>query len=239
VGGDSHVVELKLAGNGQVIALGAARSIQDDSGLTVSGSDGPTTYVRSTDAEGRSIMRLVFVQKSPRAAAPVQASRAIAESVVVAEANLSITTNPSESSERAELNALTTALDASFREDSSSGLRPVESALIAESDHAGSRAQATTGATRQAVVRATIPQRADHSTNADVNRMMEHRGSADDDDSLVAALEVSELAAAVLHPQPKYLVLAMLIIGTFARTFTRIRRMSIARRLRRWGELSV
>ncbi len=235
-----HVVELKLAGSGQVVAYGAARSVQDDSGLTVGGSDGPTTYVRSTDAEGRAVMRLVVVQRGPRSVALAESSRVISESVVVAEADLDSTALPAELTERADLNDLSTALDASHQDNSISKSHRHESALIAESDRAGLRTQPLQSTAKKTVVRTTML-RADHSANADIHSAIgDHVSateSADGDNGVVAVLEVSELAAAVFHPQPKYLVLAMLIIGSLARPFSRIRRSSIIRRLCRSDNL--
>ena len=233
-GGD--VVELRLAGSGQVVAYGSSRSLQDDAGQTVGDSDGPTTYVRSTDADGRSVMRLVFVQKGPRAAAPIKPQRVIADSVVVAEADLDSTTSPAEPSERATLCEVATALDTPQSRESSHGSQRGESTLLANSNRIGIRATPT----QSMASRTAQAQHRVQPGNAQLPEAVRNQNAAiestDDENQVIAALETSELAASVFHPQPKYLVLAMLIVGTLARPFSRVRRALEVRRIRRLSD---
>ena len=237
-----NLVELKLAGSGQIVAYGAARSLQDDSGLTVADSDGPTTYVRATDAEGRSVMRLVFVQKGPRVVTPARPQQIIAESVIVAEAELDSNADLTESSERVELSEVATALDTPHPEKMnqvSRGHGSVLMAKIAEADRVGSRTLSIDSAVIGSSTRSTTTAYASHIANSRMHEVGRNQNASIDakenDDQVIAAFETSELAAAVFHPQPKYLVLAMLIIGTLTRPFSRVRRSFLVRRLRGLG----
>lgn len=237
-----NLVELKLAGSGQIVAYGAARSLQDDSGLTVGDSDGPTTYVRATDAEGRSVMRLVFVQKGPRVVTPARPQQVIAESVIVAEAELDSNAALAESSERAELNEVATALDAPHPEKMNRGSRSHESTLmanLAETDRVGSRTSSIDSTAKGSATRSATTSYANHSANPRGSEAGHNQNASieatENDDQVIAAFETSELAATVFHPQPKYLILAMLIIGTLTRPFSRVGRSFLVRRLRGLG----
>lgn len=221
------VIELRLAGSGQVVAYGSSHSLQDDAGLTVGDSDGPTTYVRATDADGRAVMRLVFVQKGLRTTATVKPQRVIADSVVVAEADLDSTPSLTDSSERATLTEVATALDAPQADESTQVTqKSSESTLMANTNPTTMRVASKPSTT-------TRTRSAGHDSPAANSRVIHDvactRGAAThlsgNEDQDVADFETSELAAAVLHPQPKYIALAMLIVGTLARPFSRVRRL--------------
>ena len=80
-------VELQIAETGQVVSVVAGTSIQGSHGLTVIDDHSPTTYLQSTDSEGRTQSRLVFVSRAARLvpdSQPVAADEA--DGVIVADA---------------------------------------------------------------------------------------------------------------------------------------------------------
>lgn len=208
-------VEVRFAETGQVVAVGSSSAVQDSNGLTVSDDGAPTTYLHSTDADGRTYSRLVFITRTTRSApsSELPASND-ASGVVVADVESAIQSADEELAARPDLHDLETALDSANPETATSPSSQLDDSqpLLA----------ATTRTLRTSSARAaTSLERASSTASgaAASDRQFSTERASDDNRSS------DDLSVApFFDPTTRNVVLSVCVLGTLARANARRRR---------------
>ena len=212
-------VELQIAETGQVVSVVAGTSIQGSHGLTVIDDHSPTTYLPSTDSEGRTQSRLVFVSRAARlvpASQPVAADEA--DGVIVADAeSFDRSLSNEELAARPDLHDFETALNSATVESS-------ETSLSSLPNDATMNLAATTRtrwiATKQSTTAIAPQGDAGKSAvgDAQVHRTEQPVRTADEFDA------GETTAFPIFDPTTRNLVLSVCFIGSLARATARRRR---------------
>ena len=216
---DRSPVELRIAETGQVVFVGAAAPIQDSRGLTVIDDHSPTTYLQTTDSEGRTQSRLVFVSRAARLGFDAQPVASADESgVIVADADSTNgSLSQSELAARPDLHDFETALDAATTE--SSDVSPSVSPKDAAMNFAATSRTRWIG-TKQTASMNTSSHRADTSASNDTQFIRDVNSIRTTDD-----LDSSETTAfPIFDPTTRNVVLSVCLIGSLARATARRRR---------------
>lgn len=217
-------IEVRVAETGQVLSTGTASSVHDDNGLTISDGHGPTTYLRTTDADGRVQSRLVFVTRAPNAVPVAEPNAPITPvGVVVADAEFSGQSSLDGSTSRADLHDFATALN--LKSDSSPTPAPTESAetMVLAANGIVRKAPATATSTIQ---RSLVPTSANNAVidSHEVRRVREIFPASRLGDDHDNQTESSSPVIPVFEPTTRNLVLSVCLVGSLARVAARYRR---------------